>query len=312
MFKKGRVTVPKKSEDNNKKWQLVIDFRKLNKCVWDDKFPLPNITDILDSLSGSIYFTQLDLFQGYFQAKLKPECRKYTAFTTPTGQYQMTRIPMGLETSPSAFSRLMTVAMSGLNYDKCFIYLDNIVCLGRNLDIHNKNLIDIFNRLRKVNLKLNPEKCYFLRKEILYLGHVVSANGISPDPEKIFFLKEYPAPNNSDQAKRLIAFANYYRKFIPNFAKICLPLNNLCRKNVTCQWDKDCQEAFNILKTSLINPQCYNILILIRKILLFYKQMHRDVHWERYYVIAIVDWWPTPVVVDILRSKRNCSRSYGQ
>lgn len=80
----------------------------------------------------------------------------------------MTRMPMGLKTSPSSFSRSMTVAMSGLNYDKCFIYLDNLIAFGRNLDMHNKNLLDILMRLRKVNLKLNPDKCDFLRKEILY------------------------------------------------------------------------------------------------------------------------------------------------
>lgn len=248
------LLVPKKSDDNTKRWRLVIDFRKLNDRIMDDKFPLPNISDILDSLSGAIYFSQLDLTQAYFQSKLNTSSRKYTAFTTPSGQYQMTRMPMGLKTSPSAFSRLMTVAMSGLNYDKCFVYLDNLICFGRNLEIHNKNLLDILYRLRKVNLKLNPDKCDFLRKEILYLGHVVSADGIKPDPGKIKALSEYPVPKNSDELKRFIAFANYYRKFIRNFAEICIPLNNLCCKNVVFDWDKNCQNSFLILKSALTEP----------------------------------------------------------
>lgn len=112
-----------------------------------------------------MYFSQLDLSQAYYQANLAPECRKYTAFTTPTGQYQMTRLPMGLKISPSSFSRLMTVAMSELTYEKLFVYLDNLICFGRSLDTHNKNLIDILTRLRKVNLKLNPNKCDFLTLE---------------------------------------------------------------------------------------------------------------------------------------------------
>lgn len=248
------LLVPKKSEDNSKSWRLVIDFRKLNDCIMHDKFPLPNINDILDSLSGAIYFSQLDLTQAYYQTKLNADSRKYTAFTTPSGQYQMTRMPMGLKTSPGSFSRLMTVAMSGLNYDKCFVYLDNLICFGRNLDSHNKNLLDILTRLRKVNLKLNPDKCDFLRKEILYLGHVVSADGIKPDPEKIKALINYPVPKNVDELKRFVAFANYYRKFIPNFAEICIPLNDLCRKNVIFNWDKNCQKSFSTLKEMLISP----------------------------------------------------------
>lgn len=248
------LLVPKKSDDLSKKWRLVIDFRKLNDRILNDKFPLPNITDILDSLSGAIYFTQLDLSQAYFQANLEANSRKYTAFTTPSGQYQMTRMPMGLKTSPSSFSRLMTVAMSGLNYDKCFVYLDNIICFGRNLSSHNKNLMDILTRLRKVNLKLNPLKCDFLRKEILFLGHIVSADGIKPDPKKIESVKNYPTPTNTDEVKRFVAFANYYRKFIPNFAEKALELNKLCRKYARFEWNEKCEKAFSSLKWALTTP----------------------------------------------------------
>lgn len=169
------LLVPKKSEKNEKKWRLVIDYRKVNGVIQDDKFPLPNVTEILDSLSGAIYFSHLDLQQSYYQTKLDTDSRKVTAFTTNTGQYQMKRLPMGLKISPSAFSRVMAIALSGLTYEKAFLYLDDIVVFGRNLQMHNKNLIDIFERLRKVNLKLNATKCEFLKKELLYLGHVVSA-----------------------------------------------------------------------------------------------------------------------------------------
>lgn len=249
------LLVPKKSiNDDTKKWRLVIDFRKLNDRILDDKFPLPNITDILDSLSGAMYFSQLDLSQAYYQSNLNPESIKYTAFTTPSGQYQMTRLPMGLKISPSAFSRLMTVALSGLTYEKLFIYLDNLICFGRNLESHNKNLIDILTRLRQVNLKLNPEKCDFLRKEMQFLGHIISTEGIKPDPEKINVVKNYPIPKNVDETKRFVAFTNFYRKFIPNFAEISLPLNKLCRKNVNFEWSHECQKSFSKLKNALISP----------------------------------------------------------
>lgn len=131
----------------------------LNERIQDDKFPLPNINEILDCLSGAMYFSHCDLSHSFYQCNLDKESRKYTAFTTDKGQYQMCRLPMGLKISPAAFSRLMTVAMSGLNYDKCLIYLDDLIIFVRNLECHNKNLMSVLTRLRKVNLKLNPSKC---------------------------------------------------------------------------------------------------------------------------------------------------------
>lgn len=250
------LLVPKKTDNNysgTKKWRVVIDYRKLNEKIKDDKFPLPNISEILDSLSGAIYFTHLDLSQGYYQLELDPSSRKYTAFVTDK-QYHMKRLPMGLKTSPSAFSRLMTVAMSGLHYDKCLIYLDDLICFGRNLETHNKNLTDIFQRLRKVNLKINPEKCQFLKKQLLYLGHVVSSKGVLPDPEKTKSVQNFPVPSNADETRRFVAFCNYYRKFIPHFADITLPLNRLCRKGVNFEWSNECQNSFLKLKNALVTP----------------------------------------------------------
>lgn len=116
-------------------------------------------------------------------------------------------MPMDLKTSPNSFSRMMNIALAGLSYEKCPIYLDDLIVFGRNLEIHNKNLQSIFERLRKVNLKLNSLKCDFLKKGILYLGHVISSEGILPDPEKISTDKNYPCPKNTDEVKRFVAFS---------------------------------------------------------------------------------------------------------
>lgn len=249
------LLVPKKSDSNgNKKWRIVIDYRKLNKSIKNDRFPLPNIEEILDSLSGATYFTHLDLYQGYYQIELDESSRPYTAFTTDQGMWQMTRLPMGLSVSPNIFSRAMTIAMSGLNYQNCFVYLDDLIIFGNNLQNHNNNLIKILNRLRSLNLKLNPKKCEFLKKEICYLGHTISKDGILPNPEKISVVQNYPTPQNSNETKRFVAFANYYRKFIPNFAQIATPLNRLLKKGVTFEWTQDCEVAFEKLKHALINP----------------------------------------------------------
>jgi RNase H-like domain found in reverse transcriptase/Reverse transcriptase (RNA-dependent DNA polymerase) len=167
----------------------------------------------------------------------------------------MKRLPMGLKISPSAFSRMMTIALAGLNYEKCFVYLDDVIVFGRNLNQHNKNLMSVLERLRRVNLRLNPQKCQFLRKSVLYLGHKISENEILPDPEKIKVVKSYPTPTNADETRRFVAFANYYRKFIQNFSLIAQPLNKLSRKNVEFFWSQECNSAFEELKEKLASPQ---------------------------------------------------------
>lgn len=265
------LLVPKKLDSSGeKKWRLVIDYRKLNNCIQDDKYPLPNITEILDSLSGSIYFSTLDLSNSYYQCELDMDSRKYTAFSSGqygipdanqnkctasiSGQWQMTRMPMGLKTSPNAFSKMMNIAMSGLSYEKCLIYLDDLIIYGKSLENHNKNLLDVFSRLRQVNLKLNPLKCTFLRKEILYLGHVISSEGVLPDPTKIQAIKNWPIPKKLEEVVRFVAFSNYYRKFINNFAYVSLPLTRLTKKNVPFVWDDKCQHSFDTLKSLISSP----------------------------------------------------------
>jgi hypothetical protein len=249
------LLVPKKPDaEGNKKWRLVIDYRRLNEKIQDEKFPLANIADILDSLAGTVYFSTLDLSQGYYQLEIREEDRPCTAFVTETGQFQMKKLPMGLKISPSAFSRMMTIAMSGLNYEKCFVYLDDLIVFGKNMTEHNKNLISVFTRMREVNLKLNPSKCKFLRKSVLYLGHQISENGILPDPAKIDVVKNYPCPKDEKETKRFVAFANYYRKFIKNFAVIAAPLNKLSKKGVSFLWSEECQKAFDVLKNKLCSP----------------------------------------------------------
>lgn len=159
------LIVPKKSDSNGeKKWRLVVDYRLLNKKIMDDKFPLPCVSEILNSLSGAHYFSHLDLANSYYQCELSRSSRPYTAFTTDRGMYQMKRLPMGLKSSPNCFSRCLTIAMAGLNYESCFLYLDDMVVFGKTIEHHNQNLIKIFERLRKTNFKLNPAKCNFLKK----------------------------------------------------------------------------------------------------------------------------------------------------
>lgn len=207
-----------------------MDFRQLNKKILADRFPLPRIDTILDQLGRAKYFSTLDLMAGFHQIPLSPESRKYTAFSTPSGHYAFTRLPFGLNVSPNSFQRMMTIAMAGLTPECAFVYIDDIVVIGCSAEHHIKNLINVFKRLRHYNLKLNPEKCQFFKTEVTYLGHKITDQGILPDDTKFEVIKNYPIPTNADETRRFVAFCNYYRKFVPDFARLAKPLNDLLKK----------------------------------------------------------------------------------
>lgn len=248
------LIVPKKANsEGNKRWRLVVDFRKLNDITEFDAHPLPNITEILEQLGNSKYFSVLDLATGFHQILLDDESKPLTAFSFE-GHFQFKRLPMGLKSAPATFQRLMNSVLSGLQGIKCLVYLDDIVIYGSSLRDHNEKLTDVFKRLRQHSLKLQPAKCKFLRKEITYLGHVISEQGIKPDPTKISTVKNYPTPKNVDHVRSFLGLVSYYRKFIDNFSKVAYPLNNLLKKNVKFEWTSLCEESFNNLKEKLTNP----------------------------------------------------------
>lgn len=224
------LLVPKKGQTDLKKWRLVVDFRKLNDKIVNDKFPLTRLDDILDKLGRAKYFSTLDMTSSFHQIELDAKSRPYTAFSTPNGHYQYTRLPFGLKISSNSFQRMLTIALSGLD-SEAFLYVDDIIIFGCSLKHHNRNLINVFDRLSKYNLKLNARKCCFLKPEVVYLGHLITSNGIRPDPSKFEAITEYPIPRNADEVRRFVAFCNYYRRFIRNFAGITSCLNNTLKKN---------------------------------------------------------------------------------
>jgi RNase H-like domain found in reverse transcriptase/Reverse transcriptase (RNA-dependent DNA polymerase)/Retroviral aspartyl protease len=248
------LLVPKKGSKDQAEWRLVIDYRNINKKVIGDKFPLPRIEEILDQLGRAKYFSILDLKSGYHQIPVANNSRECTAFSTDQGHYQFKRLPFGLKISGNSFQRMMTIAMAGLTPEVAFLYVDDLVVFGCSPEHHNKNLIKVFMRLEKYNLKLNPKKCAFMQPSVTYLGHVISDQGIAPDPSKFETLLSYPVPENADDVRRFVAFCNYYRRFVPNFAELAQPLNSLLRKESIFKWNEKCQYAFDTLRSKLIQP----------------------------------------------------------
>lgn len=136
-----------------------------------------------------------------------------------------------------------------------FLYLDDIIVIGNSEQHHIKNLTEVFQACRLRNLKINPEKCHFFKPEVTFLGHVCSKNGIRPDSRKFEAIRNYPVPHDSESTKRFVAMANFYRKFVPKFSILAKSLNNLTRKNVPFIWTAECQQSFETLRNSLINPE---------------------------------------------------------
>lgn len=248
------ILVPKKSTDGTQKWRMCLDYRAVNKKLVADKFPLPRIDDILDNLGRAVLFSVMDLYSGFHQIPLDEESRDITAFSTENGSYRWKVLPFGLNISPNSFMRMMHMAFTGISADKLFIYVDDIIVLGKSESDHLNNLEATLERCRKRNLKINPEKCKFFRTEVLFLGHLCTANGIKPDPSKFHSIKNYPTPTDGEAVRRFVAMANYYRKFIPDFSTISIPLNQLTKKNVIFKWTSEQEKSFRKIINILSNP----------------------------------------------------------
>lgn len=246
--------VPKKKDASGKqKWRLVIDYRKLNEKTISDRYPLPNISEILDKLGKCLYFTTLDLASGFHQIEMDPRDIQKTAFTVEGGHYEYVRMPFGLKNAPSTFQRVMDNVLGDLIGKICLVYLDDIIIYSTSLQEHIESLEKVFAKLRTSNLKIQPDKSEFLKKEIAFLGHIVSTEGIKPNPDKIEAIRKFPIPRTKREIKSFIGLLSYYRKFIPNLAKLTKPLTQCLKKDRTVVVDEPYINAFNTCRQILIN-----------------------------------------------------------
>ena len=242
------VLVPKKDGSQ----RFCVDYRRLNAITKRDVYPLPRIDDILDMAGSAHYLSTLDLASGYWQVELAPDAREKSAFSTHRGLFEFTRMPFGLCNAPATFQRLMQVILTGLEGKSCFVYLDDILVVSSTFEDHLHHLAELFERLRQAGLRLKPKKCLLLRKEVPYLGHILSASGVRPDPAKIETVKSFPTPTDITKIRQFLGLASYYRRFIPAFARIAHPLHHLTKKDVPFHWDSDCEAAFQRLKECLV------------------------------------------------------------
>lgn len=223
--------VPKKPDASGKrKFRMVIDYRRLNDVTCEEKYPLPRIEEILDNLGKCTYFTTLDLAQGFHQIEMDPTSIEKTAFSVNHGHFEYLRMPFGLKNAPSTFQRMMDEILRDYLYKFCFVYMDDVVIFSKSLSEHIDHIRVIFKKLRDVNLKIQPDKSEFLCKEVAFLGHIITPEGIKPNPLKIEAIQRYPMPKNQKEIKAFLGLVGYYRRFIQNFSKVTFPITKCLRK----------------------------------------------------------------------------------
>ena len=232
-------------------FRFCVDYRRLNAVTCKDAHPLPRVDDCLDALSGAKVFSTLDCASGYWQVELRPEDREKTAFSTGENLYQFKVMPFGLTNTPATFQRLMDLVLAGLHWKCCLVYLDDIIVFTETVEDHIKRLREVFQCIRDAGLKLKSSKCQLFRQSVTFLGHQVSGRGIGPDPSNVEKVKKFPVPRDITQLQSFLGLANYYRRFIQDFANIAEPLNKLMHKDVKFHWTHDCDEAFTTLRDRL-------------------------------------------------------------
>ncbi|KAG8498138.1 hypothetical protein CXB51_007053 [Gossypium anomalum] len=231
--------------------RLCIDYRQLNKVTIKNKYPLPRIDDLFDQLKDATVFSKIDLRSGYYQLRVKESDVPKTAFRTRYGYYEFLVMPFGLTNAPAVFMDLMN-RIFRLYLDRfVVVFIDDILVYSRDEEEHAEHLRTVLQILRENQLYAKFSKCEFWLREVGFLGHIVSAEGIRVDPSKISAIVNWSPPKNVSEVRSFLGLAGYYRRFVQGFSMIASPMTRLLQKDVKFEWTDECQQSFNRLKDLL-------------------------------------------------------------
>ena len=232
-------------------FRFCADYRKLNNVTVMDVYPLPRIDDALSRLEKTQYFSIINMQSRFWQLEVHPESREKTAFITPDGLWQFKKMPFGLCNSPASFQRMMDVVLSGLKWNTCLIYLDDVVIFAKTFEEHLIKLDTVLTVIKRAGLRLKINKCRFGETKLHILGHVVDNSGVHPDPEKVRAAKDFLTPKDVKSIQSFVGLCSYYRKFIPNFAEIARPLTKLTKSENPFLWSAEEETSLRTLKEAL-------------------------------------------------------------
>ena len=240
-----------KAVNGKRSFRIVVDFRHLNKQIKSQAFNFPRIDDTLNKVGNlkSKFFSTLDAYSGFFQIPLRERDRNLTAFSTPGKTWRYRSMPMGLSTSPKAFHNVIENVIR--NLPSCLPYVDDIIVASPTWEDHLNDLDGLFSAFRSANIKFKKAKCSFAFKSIPFLGFVVSSEGVSPNPDKVKIIKDFPVPKTAKQVKSFNGLATYYQSFIPHFAQIMENLYALTKRKIKFVWEEKHQRAFDKIKKSI-------------------------------------------------------------
>ncbi|BBG93431.1 transposable element gene, partial [Prunus dulcis] len=231
--------------------RLCVDYRQLNKVTVRNKYPLPRIDDLFDQLRGAKVFSKIDLRSGYHQLRIKEEDVPKTAFRTRYGHYEFLVMPFGLTNAPAAFMDLMNRVFRRYLDRFVIVFIDDILVYSKSRKAHMKHLELVLKTLRRKKLFAKFSKCQFWLDSVNFLGHVISADGVYVDPQKVEAVVNWPQPTSVTEVRSFLGLAGYYRRFVEGFSTIAAPLTRLTRKGVKFEWSDECEKSFNELKTRL-------------------------------------------------------------
>ena len=243
--------VPVKKKDGS--IRLCIDYRKLNEVTEEDRYQMPRVDDLIERIGSALFITTIDLTKGYYQVPLAKPDQKKTAFISPQGKFEFTRMPFGLKGAPTTFQRIMDSILSK-HFKYASAYLDDIVIFSHSWTQHLDHIRKVFKTLEEAGLKAKPSKCHFAMHECSYLGHTVGRGAIRPEQVKIDAVKNFQKPRTKKNIQAFLGLVGYYRKFIKNFSTLAARLTDLTRKDCPNKvtWTQELEEDFIALRDELL------------------------------------------------------------
>jgi hypothetical protein len=229
-------------------WRFCVDYRHLNAITVKNKHPLP----IVDELAGAQWFTKLDFRAGYHQIRVAKADEMKTTFKTHSGLYEFKVMPFGLTNAPASFQSIMNKVFEQLLRKCVLVFMDDILIYSSSLEAHELHLKQLFHILQEHQFFVKFSKCVFAQQELEYLGHLITAAGVATEPSKIAAVANWSPPTNVKQLRSFLGLTGYYRRFIKHYGMISAPLTQLLKKGVPFLWTAIAQEAFEVLKSALI------------------------------------------------------------
>ena len=240
------VIVPK----SDKTVRLCGDYKvTVNQAVEDEQYPLPTSQDLFAAVSGATVFSKLDLSHAYAQVNVCKESQKYLTINTHKGLYSYMKLPYGIKSAPKMFQCIMDKILNGI--PNVIVFQDDILVVGSNMEDHLQTLTAVLDRLAKHNIKLNENKCAFMKKEVVYLGYKVNENGLQPLEEKVDAIVNIAPPANVSELRAFLGMVQYYARFLSNLSSILAPLHELLKKDVCWKWTSSAQRSFDACKNAL-------------------------------------------------------------